>query len=115
MIADKYTLHLNEVNAKNAAEMEAYKAGAGLIQLCSALKKINRGVAKAYKRDRQGFLDRVNVTEKVLSGPFSGDGGLGGGSLDIQGIRDYCLQVRRIVNMMMIMMMMILLLLLLLL
>ena len=93
MITDKYTLHLNEVNVENAAEMEKYKAGAGLVQLGSALAKLNKGVKNAYKRDQKGFLDRVNVTEKVMSGPFSGDGGIGGGSLNIQGIREYCLQV----------------------
>jgi len=75
LIKDKYTLQLNEVNTENTAQMEAYRAGAGLVQLCSALAKLNKGVKKAYKRDSKGFLGRVNITEKALSGPYSGDGG----------------------------------------
>jgi len=80
-LRDKYTLQLNEVDAENTEQMEAYRAGAGLVQLCSALAKLNKGVKKAYQRDSKGFLDRTNLTRQAMSGPFSGDGGASAPSL----------------------------------
>ena len=100
MIGDKYTLNLGvEVPADVANDDPAvlrFKAGAGLIQLTTALKKINKAVHKTYKRNKKEFLAMINATDDATQTGWGdgasggGGGGISGGHLSVHNIRDYC-------------------------
>ena len=63
------------------SEMEKHTQETGVIQLASALNKLNRAVRKTYHQDKKHFLSIVNACDNNVSGS----------ALTVANLRDFCL------------------------